>query len=606
MFLRKKESTLMIKVTDYIVKRLEEFGIKHVFMISGGGAMHLNDSFGKSEKIEYICNHHEQASAIAAEGYARVKGELSVVCVTTGPGGINTLNGVFGQWTDSVPVLYISGQVKTETLISSYPELSLRQLGDQEADIISIVKPITKFAKQIRNPLETKRILDEAIYTALNGRPGPVWIDVPMDIQGAFINEEDLPEFNSEKEVISFDLNKISFQINSLIEEINKAKKPLIVAGNGVNISKTRKELLNFIEKTKIPFVTTFNGFDTVSTDHPLYVGRIGTVGHRAGNFALQNADLIIFLGTRNNIRQVSYDWKIFGKKAKKIAVDIDLTELNKPTLKPDIAINADLKDFFRIFSEKDSKFPDFSEWINWCRERKHKYPVVLPEYKNVKDAVNPYYFIQTLTNCLKEGAISVAGNGTASVCSFQASEIKENQRFILNSGNASMGFDLPAAIGASIASGKKDITCITGDGSIMMNLQELQTIKHYNLPIKLFILNNDGYISIKQTQNNFFNGNLIASGKDSGVSFPDFIKVAESFGLPAVKIVNQDNLKENIQKVLSRKGPIVCEVMLEDNYIFQPKHSSEKLPNGTIVSKPLEDMYPFLDRDEFKENMPD
>lgn len=610
----------MIKVTDYIVKRLEEHGIKHVFMISGGGAMHLNDSFGKSKKIEYICNHHEQASAIAAEGYARVKGELSVVCVTTGPGGINALNGVFGQWTDSVPVLYISGQVKTETLITSYPKLHLRQLGDQEADIISIVSPITKFACQIKNPLETKKILDEAIYAALDGRQGPVWVDVPMDIQGAFINEEEMPEFDSEdktdaglygdelllkRQNVQM-LKQVQHDINRVIEEINKAKKPLIVAGNGINISKTRKEFLNFLEITKIPFVTTFNGFDAVSSEHPLYIGRIGTVGHRAGNFALQNSDLIIFLGTRNNIRQISYDWKNFGRKAKKIVVDIDPAELNKPTLKPDVAINADLRDFFEIFSKKDSGYPDFSGWTGWCMERKQRYPVVLPEYKEVKNAVNPYYFIQTLTSGLKEGDIAVAGNGTASVCAFQASEIKENQRFILNSGNASMGYDLPAATGASIASGKKDIVCITGDGSIMMNLQELQTIKHYNLPIKVFILNNDGYISIKQTQNNFFNGNMVASGRESGVSFPDFMKVAEAFGLRAVKIVNQDNLKEDIQKVLSQKGPVVCEVMLQNNYIFQPKHSSEKLPDGTIVSKPIEDMYPFLSRDEFKENMPD
>jgi len=591
----------MIKVTDYIVKKLEEYGIKHVFMISGGGAMHLNDSFGKSEKIEYICNHHEQASAIAAEGYSRVNQELSVVCVTTGPGGINTLNGVFGQWTDSVPVLYISGQVKTQTLLTSCAEISLRQLGDQEADIISIVKPVTKFAEQIKNPPDIKRILDEAIYTATEGRPGPVWIDIPLDIQGALINEEELQDYHLKDKIVTS--KQIQQNIDTSIEEIKQAKRPLIVAGNGINISETREAFLNFLEKTKIPVVTTFNGFDVISSEHPLYVGRIGTIGQRAGNFALQNADLIIFLGTRNNIRQISYDWKNFGKKAKKIAVDIDLAELNKPTFKPDIAINADLRDFFKFFN---AVLPDFSQWTNWCRERKEKYPAVLPEYKNTKNSVNPYYFIEILTKLLKKDAITVAGNGTASVCSFQASVIKENQRFILNSGNASMGYDLPAVIGACIANNKQDVICLAGDGSLMMNIQELQTIKHYNLPIKLFILNNDGYISIKQTQNNFFEGRLTASDKESGVSFPDFLKVAQAFDLPAVKITNQDNLEEQIQEVLSQEGPVVCEVMLQNDYIFQPKLSSEKLPDGKMVSKPLEDMYPFLDRAEFKENMLD
>ena len=596
----------MIKVTDYIVKRLEEYGIKHVFMISGGGAMHLNDSFGQSEKIKYICNHHEQASAIAAEGYARIKGELSVVCVTTGPGGINTLNGVLGQWTDSVPVLYISGQVKTETLKTSYPKIDLRQLGDQEADIISLVKPITKFAEQIKNPFDVKRILDEAIHAAVNGRPGPVWIDVPMDIQGAFINEEELLKF-SDCHCEQTPLNDI---IKLVLKEIEKAKRPLIVAGNGINISKTREAFLSFLEKVKISVVTTHNGFDTIASEHPLYIGRIGTIGQRAGNFALQNADLIIFLGTRNNIRQISYDWKNFGKKAKKIIVDIDSAELNKPTLKPAIAIKADLKDFLpdiiKQIEDNDVVFPDFSQWVSWCKERKEKYSVVLSEYKNAQNAVNPYYFMETLTKCLSEKSITVTGNGTASVCAFQASVVKKNQRFILNSGCASMGYDLPAAIGACFANEKKDVVCIAGDGSLMMNIQELQTVYHHNLPIKLFILNNNGYISIKQTQNNFFNGRMVASGKESGVSFPDFIKIAEAFSLPTAKISGQNNLIEEIEKVLATQGPVVCEVMVKNDYIFQPKHSSEKLPDGKIVSKPLEDMYPFLDRDEFKENMPD
>ena len=595
----------MIKVSDYIVKRLEEYGIRHVFMISGGGAMHLNDSFGKSQKIKYICNHHEQASAIAAEGYSQAKGELSVVCVTTGPGGINALNGVFGQWTDSVPVLYISGQVKRETLLTSCPEINLRQLGDQEADIISIVKPLTKYAKQLKNPEEIAKVLDEAINAAVSGRPAPVWIDIPIDIQGAYIDEKNLKQplnFHHEEKP------KYLINIKNIIEELKKSKRPLIVAGNGINISNTRKEFLNFAEKLKIPVATTFKGFDVMPSQHPLYIGRIGTVGHRAGNFALQNADLIIFLGTRNNIRQISYDWKNFGKNAKKICVDIDSAELNKPTVKPDIAVNADLKDFFKSAeSEINALKTDCNDvhekWLSWCRQRKEKYPIVLPEYKTVKNAVNPYYFVETLTKCLKDDDITVMGNGTASVCGFQASVVKNNQKFILNSGNASMGYDLPAAIGACLASGR-DVVCLAGDGSLMMNIQELQTVHHHKLPIKLFILNNNGYISIKQTQNNFFSGNIVASDKSSGVSFPDFIRVAEAFNLPAMRISNQDNLEDDIKQALSVKGAVVCEVMLQDDYIFAPKHSSQKLPDGQIISKPLEDMFPFLDRDEYSDNI--
>jgi len=589
----------MIKVSDYIVKFLEEYGLKHVFMISGGGAMHLNDSFGKSQKIKYICNHHEQASAIAAEGYSRISGGLSVVCVTTGPGGINTLNGVFGQWTDSVPVLYISGQVKTATLKSSYPEIPLRQLGDQEADIISLVKPVTKFAEQIKNPEDIKYLLQKAVYTALEGRKGPVWLDVPLDIQGACVSEEMLRGFClPEKNIVDCKV------VSQICEEIKSSKRPIIIAGSGINISGSRKEFLEFVEKIKIPVVTTHNGFDVISSENPYYIGRIGTIGQRAGNFALQNADLAIFLGTRNNIRQTGYNYQDFARKAKKIVVDIDKAELQKPFVIPDIPVNTDLKCFFEKFENYPQK--DFCQWINWCKERKNRYPVVLDKYKKIENAVNPYFFIETLTRLLPAGSIAVAGNGTASVCSFQAAIIKENQRFVVNSGNASMGYDLPASIGACIASGNKDVVCLAGDGSLMMNIQEFQTVKHHNLPIKLFILNNGGYSSIKQTQKNFFEGRLTASDAESGVSFPDFIKISEAFGIFSTRITNQNNLEEEINQVLSCKNAVVCEVMLQNDYIFQPKVSSEKLSDGSMVSKPLEDMFPFLDREEFKQNMLD
>jgi len=594
----------VIKVSDYIVKRLVKEGFEHVFMISGGGAMHLNDSVGKCKDIKYICNHHEQASAIAAEGYSRVSGKPAAVIVTTGPGGLNTLTGLMGQWTDSIPVIYISGQVKRQTCVKFNPDIGLRQLGDQEADITNVIKPLTKYATTVEKPEDIKHIIDKALFLMTDKRPGPVWIDVPIDIQGALVDEESLKGFKPEKE--QGETEFLKEKVRETYGLVKQAKKPVIVAGHGIRIAKARELFKELAKKLQIPVVSTFNGFDLIDSDNPLFIGRIGTVGDRAGNFALQNADVVLFLGTRNNIRQVSYNSEFFVRNGKKIVVDIDRAELEKSTVKPDIAINCDVKYFLaelKGICEKE-KLPSFKKWLNWCAERKNRYPAVLPEYRKEDRLINPYYFMEVLTSCMKEKDIAVAGNGTACVCLFQAGRVKKGQRIFWNSGCASMGYDLPAAIGACFANGQKDVICIAGDGSLMMNIQELQTVCHHKLPIKLFILNNECYISIRQTQDAFFEGRYIASGEDSGVSIPDFVKVAEAFGLPAVKIKSCENLKENIEKVLNTKGPLVCEVMLETDYVFSPKLSSEKLPDGRIISKPLEDMYPFLSREEFKGNM--
>ncbi len=595
----------MIKVSEYIAKELVKFGVRHVFMISGGGAMHLNDSLGKHEKLEYICNHHEQACAIAAEGYARLNQKLAVINVTTGPGGVNALNGVFGQWTDSVPALYISGQVKYETTLDAYAGTKLRQLGDQEVDIIAMVKPITKYAEMVKDAKDIKKILQKAIRLATTGRAGPTWIDIPINIQGAMIDEGQLlgDEFVEEE----LDVKLLEEKITEIIAAVNYAKRPVIVSGHGIRISKTEKIFYQIIAKLNIPVLTTFNGFDVIASDHPLYMGRIGSIGQRAGNFVLQNADLVLFLGTRNNIRQVSYNWESFARKAKKIVVDIDEAELRKPTLKADIAVCADLKDFLPMLNDKinSSKISDKSEWLNWGRVRKNKYePQENSEYKKYCGAINPYNFILILTKLLKEKSIMVAANGTACVALFQAGMVKKDQRIFWNSGDASMGYDLPAAIGASIASDKKEVICLAGDGSIMMNLQEFQTIKHYNLPIKTFVLNNNGYSSIRQTQRNFFGEKLVACSGNSGVSTPDFAKIAAAFEIASARIENSDNLENDIAAILEKDGAIICEVMLDHDYIFQPKLSSEKLPDGRIISKPLEDMYPFLDRAEFEDNI--
>lgn len=590
----------MIKLSDFVAKRLKDFyNIEHVFMVSGGGAMHLNDSFGKY--IPYVCNHHEQACAIAAEGYARVNQNLAVVNVTTGPGGLNCLNGVFGQWTDSIPVLYISGQVKQSTMLASCPTIPLRQLGDQEVDIVACVKPLTKYSITLADANDIEYVLDKAVYLATHGRPGPVWIDIPINLQAAIIDETKLKKYDFKEDELV--LPNIDNEIDTLQEMLKSSERPLIIAGHGITISKSKDEFLKLVDKLSIPVVTTMNGFDTISNDNKNFIARIGTVANRAGNFVLQNADLVISIGSRNNIRQVSYNWENFAKNAKLVSIDIDKAELNKPTVKPDLKINADVKNFI-MKALKKLEQKKVSKWIDFCKKLKEKYPPVSEAPRVVHNPIEPYYFVDKLIECFNEGEVIVGGNGTAFLLPFQVGKVKNNQRYIWNSGDASMGYDLPAAIGACFANDCKRTVCLAGDGSIMMNLQELQTVKHYNLPIKLFVLNNNGYISIQQTQKNFFEGRMTACTENSGVSIPDFIKVGKAFGLETVKIDSLTDLELQIKKVLEKQGPVLCEVMLSPDYIFAPKLSAKKLADGTMISPSLEDMYPFLDRKEYEENI--
>lgn len=594
-----------MKLSDFIFEYLNTaYGINKVFMISGGGAMHLNDAVGKNKNIQYLCNHHEQASAIGAEGFARIAEKMAVVVVTTGPGGTNTLTGVIGQWLDSVPVLYISGQVKYETTIDSCKNLNLRQLGDQEINIIDIVKPVTKYAQMLKNPLEVKQKIDEAVYWANEGRKGPVWLDIPLNIQAALIETENLLEFTPP---LIEKTNGLETQVDELLQLLNRAERPLIIAGNGIRLAGARELFLDLIEKYKIPVVSSFLGCDIIPSEHPLFIGRVGTIGNRPGNFAVQNSDLLICLGTRNNIRQISYNWKAFARAAKKVVVDIDAEELRKPTLEIDLPIVADAKDFIQTWMNKLQNYakPDFSNWIKWAQERKHKYSAYLPEYKNLDEKVHPYHLLFELTKLLKNDDIVVTGNATPSIVYFQLGEIKSNQRVLWNSGCASMGYDLPAAIGACFASdNKRNVICLAGDGSLQMNLQELQTMMEHQMPIKLFILDNQGYISIKQTQENFFNGRQTACGRASGVSFPDFTKIAKAFDLPTVVIDNHTDLSLKLDEILSTKGPLVCHIKLLPDYKFLPKTASFQKPDGSMVSRPLEDMFPFLERDEFLQNM--
>ncbi|MCD8212698.1 MAG: thiamine pyrophosphate-binding protein [Campylobacter sp.] len=590
----------MIKVSDFIAKFIAEHNdtAKTIFMVSGGGNMHLIDSLGKNKDLEYVCNHHEQACAIAAEGYARRSNKIGIAYVTTGPGGTNAITGVYGAWVDSIPLMIISGQVKFETTIASQSKLNLRQLGDQEINIIDIVKPITKYAIMITDKNSIKYHIQKAVYEAKHGRPGPVWIDVPLDIQGAMVDEKDL--ISCEK----VDFPIYDTKIDEVLNLLKRSKRPVIIAGNGISLSDANNEFLTLINKLKIPVIGTFARYDIVKNDHELFFGRYGTVGNRMANFIVQNSDLIIAIGSRLNIRAISYNWEFFGREAKKIVVDIDDNELRKKTIKIDLPIKCDAKFFIKELIKALKYEFNFYDWLEICGKYKQRYNTIEDGRKKVTDWVDSYNFFDLISEITDSDTVYVFGNGTACVSSYQSLKLKGNQKVIVNSGCASMGYDIPAAIGACFANNRQNVICVTGEGSIQMNIQELQTIIHYKLPIKIFVLNNGGYISIRNTQNNFFKGNKVGSDKDSGVSFPDILKVANAYGFNAYRIKNQQNLRSDLEKILSQDGSFICEIMLCPTEKMEPKLSSEVKPHGKIVSKPLEDMFPFLPRDEFYENM--
>jgi acetolactate synthase-1/2/3 large subunit len=594
----------MVKLSDFIADYLAQVGIRHVFMLTGGGAMHLNHSLGTHPKLEVIFNHHEQASAMAAESYARLSNKMAVVNVTTGPGGINALNGVYGAWTDSIPMLILSGQVRYDTTIHS-SNLNLRQLGDQELDIINCVKPITKYAKMVIDPQQIKYELQKAIHIASTGRQGPVWLDIPMNVQGSLIDETKLLEFNPSY-IFSSNQNIPSKSIKFILNQLQNAKRPLIIAGGGVRLSGAYDVFIQLIEALQIPVTTAWNAHDVLYDSHPLYVGRPGTVGDRAGNFAVQNADLLLILGSRLNIRQIGYNWEAFARDAYKIMVDVDPLELIKPTLNIDFPVKASLAQFMpeMLKQLKLTSLSPKQKWLDWCLERKKRYPVVQADYWNLKKLINPYCFMHTLSNLLPENQTIITGDGTACVTSFQAMMIKKGQRLYTNSGSASMGYDLPAAIGACVASQGQDIICLAGDGSIQQNIQELASIAFHRYPIKIFILNNNGYHSIRQTQANFFGSACVGVGPESGLGFPSFKKLAHAYDLPYHSCETHDEMPGIITQVIKEPGPVVCEVMLTLEQQFAPKMSSKRLADGRMVSKPLEDLAPFLTREELAENM--
>lgn len=598
----------MIRVADYIAEKLANHGIRHVFMVTGGGAMHLNDAFGRSKDLSVVCCHHEQTCAMAAESYFRVTNRLAAVNVTTGPGGTNAVTGVYGAYVDSMGMIVISGQVKWETLVRS-TNLPLRQLGDQEVDIVKMVEGITKYAVVVHDPLTIRYHLERALHLAATGRPGPVWLDVPINVQAAKINPTELEGYDTDEDSIKWETTHLDLVCQKIIDRICRAERPVIYAGSGVRTSGKHDVFLDLITRMGVPVVTAWNNNDLVPDLHPSYAGRPGSVGDRAGNFAVQNSDLLLILGCRLNIRLISYNWENFARSAYKIWVDIDSAELKKPTIKPDMPVHADLSEFLpRMLAKLKSgnyKSDRFAAWRDWCKERIRRYPVVLSSYWQNAKNVNPYCFMDRLFAYTKSDETIVTADGTACVTAFQVARITCGMRIYHNSGSAPMGFELPAAIGAAYGENlSKRVICLAGDGSIMMNLQELQTISGQHLPVKMFVLFNRGYHSIRQTQQAFFSDNIIGCGTDSGLSFPDWERIAYAFNLPFRRITTHEELNDGIRETLEADGPSFCEVVLDLRQSFSPKLSSRKLEDGRMVTSPPEDMAPFLSRQELSENM--
>ena len=604
---------MKIRLADYVADFLVSHEITDCFMVTGGGAMHLNDALGHKDGLSCTYNHHEQACAIAAEAYARVNNKIAAVCVTTGPGGTNAITGVLGGWLDSVPMLVISGQVRYDTT-ARYMEqftdgLELRAVGDQEYDITKSVAHMCKYATMIEDPLQIKYALEKAYYLATTGRRGPCWIDMPVNYQGCIIETDELIGYNPEEEKKEVGISNETIEL--VIGKVRNAKRPVLYAGNGIRLSEGYDEFRKTLEGLGVPVVTCWDSIDAIENEHPLYVGRGGIMGDRAGNFAVQNADLVLAIGNRLSIRQVGYNWKTWAREAEVIMVDVDPAELRKTTIHVEYPICADAKDFFVAINAQleNQTLPVFKDawWIKKCNEWREKYPVTLQKHW-IEDGqyANVYAFIRYLSENLPDGNLTVVSNGSACVVGSHNYVIKKDARFLINSGVASMGYGLPAAIGACKAFESKTTICLEGDGSLMMNLQELQTVLTNKLPIKIFLINNNGYHSIRQTQNNLFgNHTKVGIGPESGdLSFPSFEKIVKAFGYPYFSAHSNEEMKKMVDQALLAEGPVFCEVFVSDKQNFEPKSATRRLENGTLVSPPLEDLAPFLSREELEENM--
>ena len=589
-----------MRVADYIFQFLADHGVRHVFLVTGGGAMFLNDALGKEKRIRYICNLHEQACAMAAEGYARVSGKPGVISVTTGPGGTNALTGVAGAWLDSVPMLILSGQVKTSTTVSACPELHLRQLGDQELNIVDVVRPITKYAKMITDPAEIAGELQKAWHICQEGRPGPVWLDIPLNVQSA-----SMPAAGSDESFTGSSLPAVDERItDQLAEKLLQAERPVFLVGGGVRNSGMAEKFVSLAEQWNVPVLTGISGIDLIASDHPLFYGRPGILGERCANFIMQNSDLLVVIGSRMGIRQIGYAFGSIAPDAYKVMVDADEGELNKPTFPVDLKIHASAGEFLRSLSRRLPYLPEKALWLSYCRKVRTRFPVILEEHRNRKDYVSSYVLPEILSRYCPDDTIVVTGNGCAYTSTFQTLPVKKGMRVFANQGCASMGYGLPAAFGAAFAGEGRTVCCITGDGSIQMNLQELQSVVTCQIPLKIFVYNNNGYLSIKLTQNSFFKGAFMGSEPGSGVVLPDLEKIAAAYGIKYYRLRNNQEADEKMPEILAEKNAVLAEVMTDPMEVLGPKASSRQLPDGSIVSAPLEDLAPFLDREEFEKWM--
>lgn len=589
-----------MRVADYITDKLYKAGVHDVFMVSGGGMMFLSDALQVHPKMNVVCNHHEQASAMGAVGYAKYRQGLGAAYTSTGCGATNAVTGLLNAWQDNVPVVFVSGQVKRKETTHNEPT-PLRQIGTQEADIVSIVSPISKYAVMVNDPQEIVYHVEKALYLAQAGRPGPVWLDIPMDVQGAQVNLKTAKKFNPKELAQTYKTEPTAKELAAFERMLKKAKRPVIIAGQGIRLAKAIPAFKQFVKKYNIPVVSPYLGVGILPTGDPHYIGVIGTKASRGGNLAMQNADLVIALGTRLSVTAIGYEYDLFAREAKRVVIDIDPNEHKKKTIDIDLFINADAKEFLKRAKPKITEA--FTEWMSICRAWKKKYPVCLPEYKKYKGKISMFYFVDALSRLMKDDAVVLSDAGSAFYVSTIAINLKGNQRYITSGGQAEMGYTLPAAIGAAVGKGGEALG-VTGDGSFQMNIQELQTIAHNNLPVKTFILNNNGYLSIRATQTKFFEGRLMGTDATSGLSIPETKKIAAAYGIKYFKLKNSATLEKDLKEVLRYKGPVLCEVICPPNEPVVPAVASMRRNDGKMVSRPLEDMMPFLDRDEYKSNM--
>jgi len=590
-----------MRVADYIFSCIAKTGVKQVFLLPGGGAMYLVDALGQNADLEFIPTHHEQAAAIAAEAYARVNENIGVALVTTGPGALNTLTAVAGAWIESVPLLIISGQVKRADMMR---DSGVRQKGPQEVDIVSMVKPITKYAVTIEEPLDIRIHLEKALFLAKSGRQGPVWLDIPLDIQAASINPRQLTGYTP-VQTDSKAINKQ--QVEKIIALISQSKKPLILAGHGIRLSGASEQFKQLYTLLNIPVVTTWNSLDLIPYEHPLCVGRPGSVALRCPNFAIQNCDLLISMGARLDNVVTAHNSAEFARNAKKIIVDIDENEINKHEMAIDIPVLSDARIFIEsllanLTKNKENKFLN---WQQQCQLWKKKYPVCDGKAFPTSGEISHYHFVSRLSHWIKENELVITGSSGLAVEVFYSSFInKEGQRVFLTSGLGSMGYGLPAAIGGCLAASRKPVVSVEGDGSLQLNIQELSTLKQLNLPIRIFIMNNGGYASIRNTQRNYFDGRYVATGKEGNLFMPDIVKIAQAIDLDTISINVVEELDDKIEQALKHPGPLICDVRVTKDEALWPKVSAIPLENGSMMSMPMEDMSPLLTMDVLREEM--